>query len=70
MIKKKNVFIKRKEKPTNNLTKLNRGNERHKYANGWLVGWLDFMACQPIGLVYAEYVFIYKLTFFYEHNFL
>ena len=24
----------------------------------YLVGWLDFMACQPIGLFYAENVFI------------
>ena len=30
----------------------------------WLVGWLGFTACQPTGLFYAEYVFIYELTFF------
>ena len=34
-----------------------------------LVGWLGFMACQPIGSFYAEYVFIYKLNFFYEQFF-
>ena len=32
--------------------------------NRQLVGWLGFTACQPIGLFYAEYVFINKLTFF------
>ena len=28
-----------------------------------LVGWLGFTACQPIGLFYAKYVFIYELTY-------
>ena len=39
----------------------------------WLVGWLGFTACQPIGLFYAEYVIIYeliiyKLTLFFMSN--
>ena len=28
-----------------------------------VVCWLVFTACQPIGLFYAEYVFIYELMF-------
>ena len=35
----------------------------------WLVGWLGFTACQPIGSFYAEYIFIYELTLF-MNNFL
>ena len=37
----------------------------------WLVGWLDFTACQPIGLFYAENVFIIFIWYnFYAYSYL
>ena len=35
----------------------------------YLVGWLGFTACHPIGLFYAEYFFIYELTLFTNNFF-
>ena len=33
--------------------------KRYQYQVGWLVDWLSFTACQPIGLFYAEYIFVF-----------